>query len=145
MGAVGGWARGRVPSPPAAIRFPAHLPGGEGLNPYPPQPDSRSSRQFDPPMGVGYGGRVASPSRRAAHRSYMLPTAATRRLDPTDIVGKKVKKHFPGHGYFIGTITGYDAETEWYQVTYSDGTVDDLYRSSVLKFAQRYEKEEGRS
>eukprot|EP00966_Prymnesium_polylepis_P190110 4405369-Prymnesium_polylepis.1 len=42
------------------IRFRANFRlAEEGQNPYPPQqPDSRSSRRFDPPAGVGYGGRV---------------------------------------------------------------------------------------
>ena len=53
-------------------------------------------------------------------------TTTSRRLDPTDIVGKKVKKHFPGHGYFTGTITAYDPDVQWYTIVYSDNTVEDV-------------------
>ena len=68
------------------------------------------------------------------------PAAPATRFDPKDILGKKVKtKHFTGHGWFVGTITEY---LEWYQIRWSDGQLDDVYRESAMKFIRRYDNEE---
>ena len=70
-------------------------------------------------------GRRAAPSSRSAPvvvdsalQEAPAPAAPATRFDPKDIVGKKVKKHFTGHGWFVGTITEY---LEWYQIRWSDG------------------------
>ena len=50
------------------------------------------------------------------------PAPAAPRLALDDIVGKKVKKFLPGHGYACGTITEVDTTTRWYMIEYDDGT-----------------------
>ena len=94
-------------------------------------------------------GRRAAPSSRSAPvvvdsalQEAPAPAAPATRFDPKDIVGKKVKKHFTGHGWFVGTITEYLEKEKWYQIKWSDGKLDDVYRESAMKFIRRYDNEE---
>lgn len=54
----------------------------------------------------------------------------TTRFDPADLVGKKVKKHFPGAGYFTGTTKEYDKDVAWYRILYTDGQEEDVRRAT---------------
>ena len=66
---------------------------------------------------------------------------APARFNPSDIIGKKTKKTFPGHGTFIGEIKAVSAE-KWYTIEYSDGDVEDVTREVALKGIKRYDLEE---
>ena len=55
-----------------------------------------------------------------------------RKVQRTELVGKRMMKTFGGHGTFVGDIVSYDPETGCYQqVTYEDGDKEDLSRASV--------------
>ena len=69
---------------------------------------------------------------------YFKP-AATSRFDPSDIVGKKTKKYFQGHGTFIGEIVSVSAEG-WYSIRYSDGDVEEVVRQQAQNDIKRYEE-----
>jgi hypothetical protein len=53
-------------------------------------------------------------------------------LQPTEagalsgLVGRSVRKEFPGHGVFDGKITSWDPATGWACVTYPDGDTEEL-------------------
>ena len=87
----------------------------------------------------------ALPTRPAVGRPKKTPTgprAPRPAFDPTDIIGKHVKKHFHGHGDFIGTIVSYDAQTRWYLIKWSDGDATDVTRDRAREQMRRYESEE---
>ena len=63
------------------------------------------------------------------------------RFDPRDIIGKKVKKNFRGHGDFLGEIIEVSAE-RWYTVKYSDGDKEEVSREAALSSIARYTREE---
>ena len=66
---------------------------------------------------------------------------APARFNPSDTIGKKTQKTFPGHGAFIGEIKAVSAE-KWYTIEYSDGDVEDVTREVALKGIKRYDLEE---
>ena len=70
-------------------------------------------------------------------RGREFQPAATSRFDPSDIVGKKTKKYFKGHGTFIGEIVSVSAEG-WYSIRYSDGDVEEVVREKSQKGIKRY-------
>ena len=39
-------------------------------------------------------------------------------------------------------ITEYLEKEKWYQIKWSDGQLDDVYRESAMKFIRRYDNEE---
>ena len=50
-----------------------------------------------------------------------------------NIVGKSVRKHFPGHGWFVGKITGTTQNGAVVQIKYDDGDAEELdYEEAVL-------------
>ena len=82
---------------------------------------------------------AGKPQRRQA--GAPTPATAPPRFNPSDIIGKKTKKTFPGHGTFIGEIKAVSAE-KWYTIEYSDGDVEDVTREVALKGIKRYDLEE---
>ena len=52
---------------------------------------------------------------------------------PDEIVGRSVRKHFPGHGWFIGKITGTKHGGSIVKVQYNDGDEEELdFEEAVL-------------
>ena len=52
---------------------------------------------------------------------------------PDEIVGRSVRKHFPGHGWFIGKITGTKRGGSIVKVQYNDGDEEELdFEEAVL-------------
>ena len=72
-------------------------------------------------------------------RGREFQPAATSRFDPSDIVGKKTKKCFKGHGTFIGDIVSVSAEG-WYSIRYPDGDVEEVVREMAQNGIKRYEE-----
>ena len=50
------------------------------------------------------------------------------------LVGTRLTKHFEGHGFFTGTVDGFDEETRYYHVTYDDGDGEHLDGATVLRY-----------
>ena len=74
------------------------------------------------------GARASGPTARTADGSTAAAAAAPAvpqpRHDPSDLVGKKVKKHFPGDGWFTGEIVAF--EKPYYKITYDDGDGEEV-------------------
>ena len=51
----------------------------------------------------------------------------------TLLIGKKLKKFFPGFGGAIGTVTKYIFEHDAYELHYADGDVDIIQLNDILK------------
>lgn len=64
------------------------------------------------------------------------------RVDFNDILNRRVKKTFPGHGDFLGTIVSWDADEQWYAIKYDDETTADVTRATALRLIKRFEEEE---
>ena len=69
-------------------------------------------------------------------RSPRSPAAPSK----DDIIGKKVKKHFPGAGWCIGAVEKYDQP--WYHIKYMDGDEEDVSRETALKLIRKYKADE---
>jgi hypothetical protein len=83
------------------------------------------------------------PRRRgpAAGGSSSAPAQTAPRFDQRDILGKKVKKNFPGAGDFLGEITAVSSE-RWYTIVYEDGDSEEVSRAAALSSIGRYTREE---
>ena len=68
------------------------------------------------------------------------PPAKRARFDPTDLVGKMVKKSFHGTDY-IGKVIEFNPP--WYLIEFEDGDRDEVTRESARKSIKRYLEEEG--
>ena len=60
-----------------------------------------------------------------------------RRSMMNDILGRRVKKWFHGHGAFMGTITAWDADEKWYNIAYDDNTSEDVTRDTALRLMKK--------
>ena len=65
-----------------------------------------------------------------AHTSS-APAPAAPRFNPKDIIGMSAKKHFHGHGDFIGKITSV-SEERWYTIVYDDGDQEEVTRNNRI-------------
>ena len=83
-------------------------------------PPKASSSHSAPDAGGGSGDG-------AAETLPQLPLT-----DPQALVGRKLSKEFPGHGWFSGTVVSYAQQTG-FLVEYEDGDTEDL---SVVKLLQ---------
>lgn len=63
-------------------------------------------------------------------RLLSLPLAA-----PAELVGRRVSKHFPGHGRFDGVIASHCAE-KGFRVTYDDGDSEDVWEAEGVRLLQ---------
>ena len=70
--------------------------------------------------------RAGGAASASASAPAAAPAPAAPRLALDDIVGKKVKKFFSGHGYAFGTITKVDTTTRWYMIEYDDGDSEEV-------------------
>jgi len=59
--------------------------------------------------------------------------ADTLRANKTLLIGKKIKKYFPGFGGAIGTVTKYILEHDAYELHYVDGHIDIIQFNDILK------------
>ena len=59
--------------------------------------------------------------------------ADTLRANKTLLIGKKLKKFFPGFGGALGTVTKYILEHDAYELHYADGHVDIIQFNDILK------------
>ena len=100
--------------------------------------------------GQGRGGAPQSEAPRVPpHPPHPTPRAPDppsalssppRKVQRTDLVGKRMMKTFGGHGTFVGDIVSYDPETGCYQqVTYEDGDKEGLSRASVQAGVRRFQ------
>ena len=60
-------------------------------------------------------------------------TADSLRINKSLLIGKKLKRYFPGYGGATGTVTKYHLDHDAYQIEYSDGHIDILPFNDVLK------------
>jgi hypothetical protein len=60
-------------------------------------------------------------------------TTDTLRVNKSLLIGKKLKKYFSGFGGAIGTVTDYLLDHDAYRLEYSDGHVDIIPFSDILK------------
>jgi hypothetical protein len=60
-------------------------------------------------------------------------TTDTLRVNKSLLIGKKLKKYFPGFGGAIGTVTDYMLDHDAYRLEFSDGHVDIIPFSDILK------------
>ena len=85
----------------------------------PPHPPHPAPRAPDPPSAL---------------------SSPPRKVQRTDLVGKRMMKTFGGHGTFVGDIVSYDPETGCYQqVTYEDGDKEGFSRASVQAGVRRFQ------
>ena len=52
-----------------------------------------------------------------------------------DLVGRRVRKFFQGHGYFDGTVTNVNGP--WMRVKYTDGDREDMYTTELFEHMVR--------
>ncbi|KAL1508006.1 hypothetical protein AB1Y20_007604 [Prymnesium parvum] len=109
----------------------------------PPHPLALVSVCFRRRVGArGCDGRVASYSARRGFRlEYEGREAEDMEMEellklplaqPCALVGRRVSKHFPGHGVFCGVIEAY-SEEHGFSVRYSDGDSEDMPPAQVLR------------
>ena len=60
-------------------------------------------------------------------------TTDTLRVNKSILIGKKLKKFFPGFGGAIGTVTDYILDHYAYRLEYTDGHVDIIPFDDILK------------
>ena len=96
-----------------------------------------------PPAGDARVARAGVAPPNPAPRAPDPPSALSsppRKVQRTDLVGKRMMKTFGGHGTFVGDIVSYDPETGCYQqVTYEDGDKEGLSRASVQAGVRRFQ------
>lgn len=66
-------------------------------------------------------------------KSSPIINADTLRANKTLLIGKKLKKFFPGFGGAIGTVTNYILEHDAYELHYADGHIDMIQFNDILK------------
>lgn len=59
------------------------------------------------------------------------PAPAAPRFNLKNIIGMSAKKHFHGHGDFIGKITAV-SEERWYTIVYDDGDKEEVTRNNQI-------------
>jgi hypothetical protein len=64
-------------------------------------------------------------------------TTDTLRVNKSLLMGKKLKKYFSGFGGAIGTVTDYLFDHDAYRLEYSDGHVDIIPFSDILKLPSK--------
>jgi hypothetical protein len=69
-------------------------------------------------------------------------SAKSKKATPKFSVGTAVYKEFPGHGWFWGNVTSYDAEEGCYRVAYEDSDEEEIDEGDLAVFVEAGENEQ---
>ena len=95
---------------------------------------SPSERRESPSSrSIAKRSKVIDKASTAKSPTAPIITTDTLRVNKTLLIGKKLKKYFSGFGGAIGTVTDYLLDHDAYRLEYSDGHVDIIPFSDILK------------
>jgi hypothetical protein len=87
------------------------------------------------PLNLSQRDRSKVIDKASTAKSHTAPiiTTDTLQVNKSLLIGKKLKKYFSGFGGAFGTITDYLLDHDAYRLEYSDGHVDIIALSDILK------------
>ena len=121
-----------APAPPGALRRQVTGSGGVatpcGVENLPVmQPRSQNSSS----SSNGSGSVLDDRSVNSTTGGRMVTNG--KESDPHNMIGKRVKKWFPKHGYYEGEVIHWDKKKMWYKVEYDDGDIEEFNVSELKK------------